>query len=633
MMNTKLFIRQPAVIVLAIYLLLSLLCFVRWTHGNWFPITGDEPHYLIMTSGIIHDGTLEQTTPYAREFAAREIYPGILAPAGATPTPSNTHAIESKNGLFNVHNIGLPLVLALPFLIGGVAGAKLFLVIASSALAILAWKLTAYAGISARQRASAVIAATCGLPFLPAASQVYPDLLAGIIALTALWWIRERRVDIPPTTDAMIAIAVAILPWLQIKFSAVACIACTGLTICAFLQSRQPLRSSVFVLMLAISFAGLAAYNLYAFDNAAGPYGNNALVANTTALMVFLGLHFDQFQGLFVQNPALLAGALFLIPYIKTHRLQAATACLMYLAIVAPNAMHPNWYGGFSFAGRFAWTGAAILLPAVLFGLTRLAQAANGRGLYFVYTLILLNSYLYVKYTVHRFDFYNSPKAAYWPESVQSLYPALKAHLPALQDASWAFSYFPNQIALLAFTGLVVAGAISAYVNPRIFIRALSAFLIFCGVLFAVAPTLTSPDRPPLFFPGFTLPTNMSRQEGGSMIASGPTPGYATFGPNLPLASGTYQFTFDYSAFYSGQPSIGTWDVAIPSAGRVLKSGEIAPAIIHGKIEDTFEIDHTSANQGIEIRTYYPGNNAGILAVHSLTLKHLDTDGEAEGQK
>jgi len=329
-MNIRHFIRQPVFIVLAIYLALTLACFARWTLENWFPVTGDEPHYLIMASGIARDGTFEQTQPYAHEFAAQEIYPGVLAPPGTTPAPSNTHSIKSKNGLFNIHNVGLPVILALPFLAGGVIAAKLFLVLASSVLVVLAWKLAAYPGMATRHRAAAVTAAVCGLPFMAAASQVYPDLMAGSIALIALWWIRERRIESRVTSDIAIAAAIAVLPWLQIKFSLVACVACAGLTMRAIRQSHTLARSAIFTLALAASLAGLASYNLYAFDNIAGPYGNGALVANTKALMVFLGLHVDQFQGLFAQNPSFLVALPFLVPYAKTHKLEAATALLMY---------------------------------------------------------------------------------------------------------------------------------------------------------------------------------------------------------------------------------------------------------------------------------------------------------------
>jgi len=617
----RFFVRRPVTIILGFYLALTLGCFARWTSENWFPITGDEPHYLIMAGGIAKYGTFEQTQAYTREFATQEIYPGILAPAGAALTPLNTHSIEGRHGFFNIHNVGLPLLLALPFLAGGVIAAKLFLVLASSVLVILGWRLTAYQELPTRHRAAAIIAAVCGLPFITAASQVYPDLLAGGFALIALWWVRERRIESRITSDIAIAAAVALLPWLQIKFSLVACVACAGLTVRAIQQSRRLTHSSIFIVALIVSLAGLAAYNLYAFGNAVGPYGSGALVVNAKALMVFLGLHVDQFQGLFVQNPAFLVALPFLVPYAKTHRLEAATALLMYFGIVLPSAMHSTWYGGLSFAGRFMWAGAVILLPATLFGLDRLSRSLAGKGIYLVGIFILCNLYLYLRYILRRFEFYNRPQDAFWPESVPSFYPAIKPYLPAFQDSTWAFHYFQNGIAVALMAGLILVGAISHRVDARKLGGIVAAYLILCAALFAAAPTLMPIKRPPLVFAATSLSSQNGLPDGTSLTTWGPNSGYLTFGPYIQLSRGNYRFTLEYSAKQTAAEPVGTWDVV--AGNEVLKAGTFSSGDADAKITEAFTIDARTAEQSVQIRSFYPGNNAGVLTVRSLKLERL----------
>src|SRR5512139_2875207 len=114
--------------ILLIYLVASLAVLALWTKSDWNRVTGDEPHYLVMAKGIGKYGSLEQTLPYREEFEKDEISKFGLGPYGAEPTPENAPVIAGPHGLFNVHNIGLPLLLALPFMVGGIVGSKIFMV-------------------------------------------------------------------------------------------------------------------------------------------------------------------------------------------------------------------------------------------------------------------------------------------------------------------------------------------------------------------------------------------------------------------------------------------------------------------------------------------------------------------------
>ena len=103
------------------FVALGLGTLFSWTHQNWYPVTGDEPHYLVMADAIVEDRSFEQTAAYEREFDARTIYPGGLAPAGSTADESTTHGVEGPHGLYNVHNVGLPALISIPFLVAGKA--------------------------------------------------------------------------------------------------------------------------------------------------------------------------------------------------------------------------------------------------------------------------------------------------------------------------------------------------------------------------------------------------------------------------------------------------------------------------------------------------------------------------------
>jgi hypothetical protein len=611
-------------LVVGIYIALALGCLARWTQQNWHAVTGDEPHYLVMASGIARFGTLEQRKPYAHEFATREIFAAGLARADAEPNQFNAHSISGPHGLFNIHNVGLPLLLALPFAIGGVIGAKIFLVLTSAVIALLAWHCSAGMNASQHQRAAAALAGACGMPFISAAAQVYPDLPAGVLALAALYWLRVRRADAALPADITVALLLAALPWLQIKFSALALVAATGLAMRCLQQHGTLRRAAVFIGAVLLSLLGVACYNHYAFGAIAGPYRDPALAANATALMVFLGLHFDQFHGLLLQNPAYFAAVLFLAPYARQHRLEACVCLAMYLAIVVPNAMHTTWYGGYSFAGRFMWTGAAILLPATVFGLIRLAQLSNGRGIIAVCVLIAFNAYQFRKYTLTNIDFYNIFKQAYWPETAQTLFPTLKAYLPVFQDAGWAFVY-PANIAVLIFAaGLVVIGSLYRRSGRIPFERLLAGGVALLALPLVFAPSMPQPTTSALVFAARSLPSAIGWPEADALAASGATSGYLSFGPYIPLASGRFHFAFDYSATSSAREHVGHWDVFIPSLNTVIASGNIKAGVQRGSIEGTFSIDDDTDNENIEIRTFYNGDETARLSIRSLSIKRID---------
>jgi hypothetical protein len=211
---------NPIFVVILIYLFFSLTTLFSWYKKEINTITGDEPHYLVMASGIIKQGSFEQTAPYQEEFKNREIYKHGLAPKDSQPSPENTHAILGPHGLFNIHNIGLPLLLALPFLFGGVLGAKLFMVFLSTTAVIVAWKFSSHFSENETNRLLAVIATTISLPLIPASNQIYPDVLAGSIALLGLYWFFTAHFERTQVIEGLLASTVAFLPWLQIKFAA-----------------------------------------------------------------------------------------------------------------------------------------------------------------------------------------------------------------------------------------------------------------------------------------------------------------------------------------------------------------------------------------------------------------------------
>ena len=138
-------------ILTLIFFLFSIFTVVYWWQNKRYEVEGDEPHYLVIADGVINYGTFELTKPYEKEFEERNISPtGIF----------HKHAVIGPNGLYSIHNIGLPLLIAIPYKLGsdissilphisdhniyGIGTVKLFLILISGLVVVGSWILSGF---------------------------------------------------------------------------------------------------------------------------------------------------------------------------------------------------------------------------------------------------------------------------------------------------------------------------------------------------------------------------------------------------------------------------------------------------------------------------------------------------------
>jgi hypothetical protein len=444
-----------------VYLALASILYLSWQARGFYSIVGDEPHYLIIADGLARDHTLEQTQAYRREFLERHIAPWGLGPEhDSVPSPANpnSHVAAGPHGLYNVHNIGLPLLLLVPFSIFGVSGAKLFMVLVSVLAVVVAWRIAGRLFDDGRSRWQAACATCVGAPLIAAASQLYPDVPAGIACLAGLHLLdRARGGDSRSKAWIACAAALAFLPWLHIRFAAPCLILAAAL---ALRWSRDPAtraRAIALAVALAMSFALLAAYNLYAFGHTTGPYQAGALELSRTSLMVLAGLFLDQNQGFLMQNPLMLVGLAGIVPLFARDRLLGAAWLLVFLSLIVPNGLHPNWYGGRSFSGRFGWAAEIVFILPTLVALALVAHRSRRAFGALVALGFIAQAYFFYKLIAPKIDLYNhlpgTPLDAY-----SIFYFPVRGLMPALYDAGWAFTYWPNALWLAVAVGLVLAG-------------------------------------------------------------------------------------------------------------------------------------------------------------------------------
>lgn len=339
----------PSVLYVAVPLL--------WQHRGMSSVTGDEPHYLMIADAVVRDRSVQVKTAYDRDALTHRVY---------GPIDWQAHAQRTANGTFSVHSIGLPLLVAPLFGRFGVAGAR---VTVAAVTGLIPFILFGIARTSMRlKRWESVWLAACSsvcLPFLAASGQIYPDLVTGVLILGLLYILLLLSArDVSAWVLVTAGVMLAALPWLHSKnLLPAGVLTCTlAVSVVRRHGALSAIRLLCFVAPFLLSAGLLAAYNSYAFTRATGPFAGVSAVGATwqQAATIFLGLHFDQAQGIFLQQPFFLLG----LPGLAVlwHRCRFLTLGLLatYLAAIVPNSMHTCWYGCFSFSGRFMWSVAAL---------------------------------------------------------------------------------------------------------------------------------------------------------------------------------------------------------------------------------------------------------------------------------
>ncbi len=600
--------KNALLVALLIYGIFSIATFYSWYAKGINAVTGDEPHYIVMSSGLVKQGSLEQTAPYREEFKGREIYKHGLAPVDAQPSPENTHAVLGPNGLFNVHNIGLPILLALPFLFGGVAGAKLTMIFFGSLIIVIAWKFSYLFSDKKTFRFWAVIATTISLPIIPASNQIYPDVVAGLIALTGLYWfytLHERRTV---GVEALLTVMIVFLPWLQIKFAATCVVLVLSISLRVYFQSKDIGRIFRIFIISGVSCLALIAYNYYAFGKISGPYQSGALELSKTSLMVLLGLHIDQNQGFILQNPVYLVGILAIGWMYKINRTFALVWSLVFLSLIVPNALHPAWYGGWSFSGRFQWAAAIVFIAPTIFGLLFVASSKENIFKVIVIGGSILQLYFFYQYAIVGVNLFNKG-AGSWFNAYSTFYYPLHGWLPMLYNSDWAYEFLPNYFWVLLIFVLLFFG----FLGERFLfgkIRLNKNFIIvFIFILICFSGFSNNQEKNAFVFKASQLPSDTGSVVNSNRLAKPiiDQPGFVNYGPYFSLRKGSYEVEYTYRSMTESPDIVGWIDVFDATSGsqlvKIPLNGTVG-AILKKKID--FTLNHWEA-RNYEFRTYWDG--------------------------
>lgn len=268
-------------------------------------VTADEPQYLL-TAGSLYDRQDLDIGPDLRAETWRDYHRAEL--------PVQTAALPGDQRL-SPHDPLLPAVLAVPVGLGGWVGAKATMAVLVGILAaLLLW--TAVVRFRVPLAPAATVVAGFGVvpPLVAYGTQIYPEVpaaLAVTAAIAALAGPVGRR-----TTVGWV-VAVAVLPWLAVKYAPVA-VALTAVGVGGLVAARQVRLLTAAMVALGVAAVGFGAFHqavyggwtVYAVGNHFGGgeltvMGRSPDYASRTQRLV--GLLVDHDFGILAWAPAFLA--------------------------------------------------------------------------------------------------------------------------------------------------------------------------------------------------------------------------------------------------------------------------------------------------------------------------------------
>lgn len=521
--------------------------FLLRSQGGSF--VGDQVHYLIAGQALSHL-SLHPLPYYQKDFLSHFLYNW---PAGASVTNHGiVQTYPGPHGSVFAHGIGLPLLLS-PFIaVGSIPLALLgFFAVNAVAFVCLHQRASFLAGLG--RRAQAVFALALAAPALwLAATQVYPDLISGALLACALIELAliERDRALTTFSAAVLALTLGFVPWLQVKNLAPAVLVLVALAVMAFRHTTLRRTVALIAGVVIVSWLLLLAYNEFFFSTAVGlPQPNPTF--DLSSLSNVLALLFDRDQGLLVQVPTVILGAVGLWLSRRAIPVATAAAALGVLVVLVINGTYTTGvpFGGVALAGRFEWTMAPMLLAWAPFALARIdlyrtrlaAVALVIAGLWTAQGIpILLGHHVLYNETF-------APFAPWDPTLYPGWWPALSQALPTflapgVHLASTWTHLLVELLIVATLTLLVVRLTRPGPINwPR-----WAAVVVSLGLL-ALLVSFLGPDR--------NRPQTSLSWPGANLGAPWTTAADAMTYPPIPLTDvgpGTYRATFSYTVVAPG---------------------------------------------------------------------------------
>lgn len=327
-------------------------------------LSGDEPHYLLVTYSLLNDGDIRVQNNYANEDY-RRFYTGKIGPHLAAGTP------------YSVHGVLVSLLMLPGFALAGLEGVVVTEALLAALLLSTVYRMASL--LTGSPRPGLFAAAGFGLtaPGLFLGVSTYPEVSAALVVALVSCRLLDAE---PPGGAATVswALLVGALPLLHVKFIPLAAILVVALL---WRYRRRP--STLYGLLAGTAAAALvvlafARITVGSFDPTAS-YGHQRVFLERVPIGI-AGLLFDQEFGLLPSAPIYLLGLVGLASLWRRNRFLGGLALLALLSVMLPGAAHPLWTGGNAPPARFLFPALPLLMVAASSLLGREPQRGAGAG-------------------------------------------------------------------------------------------------------------------------------------------------------------------------------------------------------------------------------------------------------------
>ena len=320
---------------------------VGFKMSNDVGLSGDEPHYLLITYSILEDGDLRVQNNY-NEADYQHFYRGKIGPHLAVGTP------------YSVHGIGLPLLLVPGYAAAGMSGVLVTLAFLGAWLVGSIFRVGQHLGVSDEAATLAAFAFALTSPALFLCVSAYPELPAAVVVMIVFVRLQSQA----PARHYValgFSILVGTLPFLHMKFTPLALVLWFSLLVRARSKGAR-IAIGVGASVGAIALVAFFYYTTGSFDPTAS-YGRQRIFISGIPI-AGLGLLFDQEYGLAVFAPVYLVGLVGLVALVRRHPFFGMVAVCVLAAAALPGAAHPLWSGGNSPPARFLFPALPLVALA-----------------------------------------------------------------------------------------------------------------------------------------------------------------------------------------------------------------------------------------------------------------------------
>jgi hypothetical protein len=308
---------------------------------------GDEPHYLMVADSLWRDRDVSLQDDYAQGRYRRFFDGGTLEPH---------YRVRGAHGeLYSLHAVGLSVLILPAYAAGGYPAVSFFMALLAALLAREIRELVrSWSGSDGLAEGTAWLLAFSP-PLVHYAGLVFTEVPAALAVAVALRRAREPGTVARPAGAAWV-LAVAVLPWLNVRYAAVA------LVLVALALSARPPRRVAVILSSAAALSAVALlawhFRLYGFFDPRRVYGRRPELSLALLPEGLQGLLLDQEFGLLAYAPVFAVAVPGLVGlYRSSRRLAVAAVALLAIVMLAAGSW-PMWRGGFNPPARF-------LLPAL----------------------------------------------------------------------------------------------------------------------------------------------------------------------------------------------------------------------------------------------------------------------------